>query len=91
LSNKEDHIAAACPEVPNELQDKLTRQGIQFYEAVRWEDRKEVGDSPGRRDPKTVHNLRVAILQRIQENLFKKIPENWDSHTELETKTTGTS
>jgi len=62
MCNKEDHIAAACPEVPKELQEKLARQGIQFAKAVRWADRQAKGASPGRRDPKTVHNLRVAIL-----------------------------
>ena len=91
LCNKEDHIAAACPEVPKELQDKLARQGIQFAKAVRWADRQAKGASPGRRDPKTVHNLRVAILQSIQENLYKESPEDWDSHPEEETTTTGTS
>jgi len=91
LCNKEDHIAAACPEVLKELQDKLARQGIQFANAVRWADRLAKGASPGRRDPKTVHNLRVAILQSIQENLYKEIPEDWDSHPEEETTTTGTS
>ncbi|OSX77706.1 hypothetical protein BU14_0136s0004 [Porphyra umbilicalis] len=82
LCNKEDHIAAACPEVPKELRDKLARQGIQFAKAVRWADRQAKGASPGRRDPKTVHNLRVAILQSIQENLYKESPEDWDSHPE---------
>jgi len=38
-----------------------------------------------------VHNLRVAILQSIQENLYKESPEDWDSHPEDETTTTGTS
>ena len=55
--------------MPKELQDKLARQGIQFAKAVRWADRKAKGASPGRRDPKTVHKLRVSILQSIQENL----------------------
>jgi len=91
LCNKEDHIAAACPEVPKKLQDKLARQGIQFAKAVRWADRQAKGASPGRRDPKTVHNLRVAILQSIQANLYKESPEDWDSHPEEETTTTGTS
>jgi len=91
MSNKGDHIAAACPEVPKELQDKLARQGIQFAEAVRWADRQAKGASPGRRDPKTVHNLRGAILQSIQENLYKESPEDWDSHPDEETTTTGTS
>jgi len=91
LCNKEDHIAAACPEVPKELQDKLARQGIQFAKAVRWADRQAKDASPGRRDPKTVHNLRVAILQSIQENLYRESPEDWDSHPEEETTTTGTS
>jgi len=74
LSKKEDHIAAACPEVPKRLQDKLDRQGIQFAKAVRWADRHAKGASPGRRDTKTVHNLWVAILQSIQENLYKESP-----------------
>jgi len=91
LCNKEEHIAAACPEVPKELQDKLARQGIQFAMAVRWADRQAKGASSGRRDPKTVHNLRVAILQSNQENLYKKNPEDWDSHPEEESTTTGTS
>jgi len=91
LCNKEDHNAAACPEVPKELQEKLARQRIQFAKAVRWPDRQAKGASPGRRDPKKVHNLRVAILQSIQENLYKEIPEDWDSHPEEESTTTGTS
>jgi len=91
LCNKEDHIAAACPEVPKELQDKLARQGIQFAKAVLWADRQTKGASPGRRDPNAVHNLRVATLQNIQENLYKESPEDWDSHPEEETTTTGTS
>jgi len=91
LCNKEDHIATACPEVPKELQDKLAREGIQFAKAVRWADRQAKSAAPGRRDPKTVHNLRVAILQSIQENLYKESPEDWDSHPEEETMTTGTS
>ena len=37
------------------------------------------------------NNLRVAILQSIQENLYKENPEDWDSHPEEETTTTGTS
>jgi len=77
--------------VPKELQDKLARQGIQFAMAVRWADRQAKGASSGRRDPKTVHNLRVAILQSNQENLYKKNPEDWDSHPEEESTTTGTS
>jgi len=91
LCTKEDHIAAACPEVPKELQDNLARQGIQFSKAVRWADRQAKGASPGRRHPKTVHILRVAILQSIQENLYKENPEDRDSHPEEETTTTGTS
>jgi len=91
LCKKEDHIAAACPEVPKELQDKLARQGIQFAKAVRWADRQAKGASPGQRDPKTVHNLRVAILQSIKENLYKESPEGCDSNPEEETTTTGTS
>jgi len=77
--------------VPKELQDKLARQGIQFAKAVRWADRKAKGASPRRRDPKTVHKLRVSILQSIQENLYKECPEDRDSHPEEETTTTGTS
>jgi len=91
LCNKEDHIAAACPEVPKELQDKLARQEIQFAKAVCWADRQSKGASPGRRDLKTVHNLRAAILLNIQENLYKESPEDSDSHPEEETTTTGTS
>jgi len=91
LFNKEDHIAAAGPEVPKELQDKQARQRVQFAKAIRWADRQARGASPGRRDPKTVQNLWVAILQRIQENLYKESPEDWDSHPEEETTTTGTS
>jgi len=91
LCNKKDNIAAACPELSKELQDKLARHGIQFATAVRWADRQAKGASPGRRDPKTVHNLRVAILQSIQDNLYKESPEDWDSHPEEETTTTGTS
>jgi len=91
LCNKEDHIAAAFPEVPKELQDKLARQGIQVAKAVRWAGRKAKGASPVRRDPKTVHNLRVAILQSIQVNLYKESREDWDSHAEEKTTTTGTS
>jgi len=91
LCNKEDDIAAACPEVPKELHDKLSRQGIQFAKAVRWADRQAKGASPGRRDPKTVHNLPVAILQSIQENLYKESPEDCNFHPEEETTTTGTS
>jgi len=91
LCNKEGHIAAACPEVPKELQDKLARRGIQFWKAVSWADRQAKGASPERRDPKTVHNLRVAILKSIQENLYKESHEAWDSHPEKETTTTGTS
>jgi len=91
LCNKEDHIVAACPEVPKKLQDKLVRQGIQFTKAVRWADWQTKGASRGRPDPKTVHNLRVAILQSIQENQYKESPEDWDSHPEEDTTTTGTS
>jgi len=91
LCNKEDHIAAACPEVPKDLQDKLSRQGIRFVEAVARADRQAKVASPGRRDPKTVHNLRVAILQSIQETLYKESPEDLDSHRDEKTTTTGTS
>jgi len=91
LCNKEDHLAAACPEVPKEVQDKLALQGIQFAKAVLCADRQAKGASPGRQDPKMVHNLRVAILQSIQENLYKESPEDWDCHPEEETTTTGTS
>ena len=38
-----------------------------------------------------MHDLRVAILQGIQENLHKESPEDWDSHTEKDHTTTGTS
>jgi len=38
-----------------------------------------------------VHNLRVAILQSIQENLYKESPEDCDSHPKEKTTTTGTS
>jgi len=62
--------------VPKELQDELARQGIQFDKAVRWADRQAKGASPGRRDPKTVHNLRDAMLQSILENLYKESPED---------------
>ena len=91
LCYKRDHVAAACPEVPKELQHKLSRQGIQFAKAVRWADRQAEGASSGRRDPKTVHNHRVATLQSIRENLYKESPEDWDFHPEEETTTTGTS
>jgi len=91
LCNKDDHIAAACSEVPNERQEKLARQGFQFAKAVRWANRQAKGASPGQRDPKTVHNLRIAIVQSIQENVYKESPEEWDSHPEEETTTTGTS
>jgi len=91
LCNRDDHIATACPEVPQELQDHLSHQGVQFADAVRWEDRNAKRASPGRRDPKTVHSLCVLILQSIQENLYKKSPEGWDSNPEKETTTTGTS
>jgi len=91
LCNKEHQIAEACPEVLKELQYKLSRQGIQVARAVRWADRKAKGASPGRRDPKTVHKLRVEFLQRIQENPYKENPKSWDSHPEKDTTTTGTS
>jgi len=91
LRSKEDHIAATCPVVPKELQDKLARQGIQFAKAVRWADQQAKGASPGRREPKTVHDLLVAILQRIQEKLYNRSPEDWDSHPKKETTTTGIS
>jgi len=58
LCNKDDSIAAACPEVPKELQDKLARQGIQLAKAVRWADRQAKRASPGRWDAKT-RGLRV--------------------------------
>jgi len=51
LCNKENHIAAACPEVPKELQDKLARQGIQFAKAVRWADRQAKCGSMATRRP----------------------------------------
>jgi len=91
LCKKEDHIAAACPDMPEELQQKLSRHGIQFAKAVRWADRQAKGASPGGREPKTVHILRVAILKSIQKNLDKESPEDWDSHPEEATTTTGTS
>jgi len=91
LCNKEDHIAAACPKVPKELQDKIARQGIQAAKAVRWADRQAKGAFPGRWDPKKVQNLWVEVLQSIHENLYKESPEDWDSHPEKETTTTGTS
>jgi len=91
LCSKEDHIAASYPEATDEFQDKLARQGIQFAKAVRWADWQAKGASTGRRDPKTVHNLRVAILQSIQENLYKESPEVWYFHPEEETTTTGAS
>jgi len=91
LCNKEDHIAATFPEMPKELQDKLARQRIQFANAVRWAERQAMAASPGRWDPKTVHNLRVVILQSIQENLYQGNPEDWDSHPEEATTTTSTS
>jgi len=50
LRMKEDHIAAACSEVPKELQDKPPLQGIQFAKAVRWADRQAKGASPGSED-----------------------------------------
>jgi len=88
--NKEEHNAAARPDVPKEPQDELSRTGIQFAKAVRWVDRQAKSASSGRRDPKTVHNLRVAILQSTQENLYTESPEDWDSHTQEQTTTTGT-
>ena len=77
--------------MPKTLQDKLARQGIHFAKAVRWADRQARGVCPGRRDPNTVRSLRVAILQSIQEKLYKQSPEYWDSHPEEETTTMGTS
>jgi len=91
LCNKEDHIAAACPAVPKELQEKLARQGIQFAKAESWVDRQAKGVFPGWRDPKTVRNLRVAIMQSIEENLYKKRIEDCDFDPDEETTTTGTS
>ena len=38
-----------------------------------------------------MHDLRVAILQGIQENLHKESPEDWASHPEEALTTTGTS
>jgi len=52
LCNKEEHFAAACPEVSKVIQDKLARQGIQLANAVRWADGQAKGASPGRRDPR---------------------------------------
>jgi len=69
LRTKEDHILAACPEIPKELHDEQARRGKQFSTNVRRADQHAKVASPGRRDPKTVHNLRFAILQSIQENL----------------------
>jgi len=91
LCNKDDLIAASCLEVPKDLQGELSRQGIQFAKAVRWADRHTKGTSPGKRDPKTLHNLGVAILQSVQENLSKESPEDWDSHPDEETTSPGTS
>jgi len=71
------------------LQDKLSLQSIQFAKAVRWADWKANGASRGRRNAKTVHDLRVATLQSIQENLYKESPGDWDSGPEEETTTTG--
>jgi len=82
LCNKEDHIAAACREVPKERQDKIARRGIQLAKAVCWSDRQAKDASPGRRDPKMEHNLRVAILQSIEANRYKESPEDWGSHPE---------
>ena len=64
---------------------------IHFAKAVRCADRRAKGASPGLRDPKTVHNLRVTILQSIQENPYKESPEYWDFYPEKETTSTGTS
>jgi len=47
VRNKEGHIAAAWPEVPNELQDKLYHMVIQLAKSVRWPDRQEKVASPG--------------------------------------------
>jgi len=58
---------------------------------VRWEDRIEQGASHGGRDSRKVHNLRVSILRSIQKNVYKDCREDWDSHPEEETKTTGIS
>jgi len=91
LCNKEEHIAAACPAVPKELQEKLARQGIQFAKADSWVDWQAKGVFPGWRGPKTVHNLRVAVMHSIEENLYKERIEDCDFHPEEETKTTGTS
>ena len=75
LCNKEDHTAAACTVVHKELQDKLSRQGIQFAKAVRWKDGQAEGAPSGRRDPAPAQNHRVAILQSIQQRLYKDSPE----------------
>jgi len=72
--NKEDRIAAACPEVPKELQEKLARRGSQSSKGVRWADLQARDASRGRRDPKTVDNLRVSMLQSIQDNLYQESP-----------------
>jgi len=82
LCHKEDHIAVRCPEVPKDLQEKLAKQGIQFAKAVRWVDRQgRTGSSP-LRSARTVHNLRVGILQSIQEQLYKDYPADFDSGPE---------
>ena len=77
--------------MPKDLEDNLALQGTQFARAVRWAVRQAKGASLGWRDPKTVHNVPVAIRQSIQENLYQESPEDWGSHPEEETKTTGTS
>ena len=74
-----------------ELQEMLSHKGIQFANAVRFEDWQAMGYSPGRRYPKTARNIRVTILHSIQENLYKESPEDWDYHPVEETTTTGTS
>ena len=45
--NKQDHIAAACPQMPRKLQDKRSRKGIHFAEAVSVSDRQAQGSFRG--------------------------------------------
>jgi len=55
---------------------QLARQGIQLAKAVRRADWQAKRASSGRCDPKKVQNLRIAILQSIQENLYRESPED---------------
>ncbi|GAB0491044.1 hypothetical protein MMPV_002288 [Pyropia vietnamensis] len=66
LCQASDHIATRCDLVPKELQDRLQAQGLIFAKAVRWTDRHGRGL---RREPRTVHNIRVAMLQAVTEAL----------------------